>query len=53
MQHYKSKIEVQYSYFIEFYLDMIPDYPGFDIDRFHCTYIIKCTTGVTNYTGNI
>jgi hypothetical protein len=24
MQHYKSKIEVQYSYFIEFYLDMIP-----------------------------
>ena len=53
MQHYKSKTEVPNSYFIEFYLDMNADYPGFNIYRFHSTYIIKCTTGVTNYTGNI
>jgi len=31
MQHYESKIEVPNSYFIEFYLDLIPDYPGFMI----------------------
>jgi len=32
---------------------MIPDYPGYDIDRFNSTYIIMFTTGVTNYTGNV